>query len=59
MADVFISYASEDRNRIRPLVTILEAEGWDVWWDRELVVGPSFDDEIESQLAQALCIVVA
>ena len=59
MADVFLSYASEDRERIEPLVKRLEAEGWSVWWDRALIVGPSFEEKIEEALADACCVVVA
>jgi tetratricopeptide (TPR) repeat protein len=59
MADIFVSYASEDRDRIRKLVTILEAEGWQVWWDRDLVVGPEYDDAIEKALGESSCVIVA
>lgn len=33
MTDVYISYAREDRERVRPLAETLQFEGWDVWWD--------------------------
>ena len=59
MADIFVSYASEDRERIVPLVRTLEAEGWTVWWDRNLVAGPDFDFKIEQALDAAKCVVVA
>jgi tetratricopeptide (TPR) repeat protein len=59
MVDIFVSYDSEDADRITSLVSILEAEGWRVWWDRELVVGPRFDEEIENALNEAQCVVVA
>jgi len=59
MPDIFVSYASEDRARINKLVTILEAEGWQVWWDRDLVVGPEYDDAIEKALAESSCVIVA
>ena len=39
MADIFVSYASEDRDRILLLVEALESQGWSVWWDRELITG--------------------
>lgn len=58
MADIFVSYASEDRDRVEPLVEALQACGWDVWWDRELIVGPSFDEKIEEAIDAASCIVV-
>jgi adenylate cyclase len=59
MADIFVSYASEDRDRIKPLIELLEGEGWSVWWDRELVAGPSFEEKIEEALEAARCVVVA
>jgi len=59
MADIFLSYASEDRELIEPLVEILEAQGWTLWWDRELIAGPSFAQKIQESLEQARCIVVA
>ena len=58
MAQVFISYASEDRSRVIPLVEAIEAEGISVWWDRQIGTGRSFDREIERQLEAADCIVV-
>ena len=59
MTDVFISYASQDRERIAPLVRVLEEQGWSVFWDRETPVGQSWPDYIEAILDDAKCIVVA
>src|SRR5262245_17220763 len=59
MADIFVSYASEDRDRIRPLVERLEREGWSVWWDRALTAGRHFDEKIEQELSAARCVLVA
>lgn len=36
MADIFISYASEDRARAEQLVRALGARCGSLWWDREL-----------------------
>lgn len=58
MADLFLSYASEDRGRVSPLVGALEDAGWTVWWDRDLIAGPDFTDSIQSALDGASCIVV-
>jgi TolB-like protein len=58
MADIFLSYASEDRERARSLVGELERQGWSVWWDRSMHAGPRFDDEIEKALDAARCVVV-
>lgn len=58
MADIFVSYASEDRDRILPLVEEFERQGWSVWWDPALHAGPRFDDAIEKALDAARCVVV-
>jgi hypothetical protein len=58
MADVFISYASEDRDRARSVADALSARGWSVWWDRQIPLGKSFDEVIEQQIATAKCVIV-
>jgi len=57
VSDIFVSYASEDRERIRPLVELLESRGWSVWWDRKIHAGPRFDQIIEEAIEQATCII--
>lgn len=58
MADVFISYASGDRERAHKMASALEARGWTVWWDRKLIVGQSYDQVIEQELEIAKSVVV-
>ncbi len=58
MSDVFISYASEDREHARTLASSLEARAWSVWWDRKIVPGQSFDQVIENELENARSVVV-
>ena len=58
MTDVFISYASEDRERARTLASSLEARGWFVWWDRKIIAGQTFDQVIEQELETAKSVVV-
>lgn len=41
MADIFLSYSSDDRGRVRPIVAALERRDWSVWWDREILPGGS------------------
>jgi TolB-like protein/Tfp pilus assembly protein PilF len=58
MADVFVSYARVDKARVAPIVAAIEAQGWTVWWDPEIAAGQLFDDQIETQLAAAKCVLV-
>lgn len=58
MADIFVSYASEDRPRVARLVAELEGQGWSVWWDRALVPGDNYERIIETVLDEARCVVV-
>src|SRR4030095_13997177 len=58
MADVFLSYAREDRDAALVLARTLEACGWAVWWDREIHPGEAFDQAIERELAAARAVVV-
>jgi len=59
MADIFLSYASEDRERIVPLARVLEAHGWSVFWDRKTPIGISWDEHIATKLNSSRCVVVA
>ena len=56
--NVFVSYSSKDRERIRPLVAALENEGIEVWWDREIPIGKTFDEVIEEELENSEAVVV-
>jgi tetratricopeptide (TPR) repeat protein len=58
MADIFISYASEDRNRVRPLAEALIARGFNVWWDRSLAAGQDYTAIIEKELNDAKAVIV-
>ena len=58
MSDIFISYASEDRDRAKALAEALKAQGWSVWWDPDIPAGGTFDDVIEEALGKAKCTIV-
>ncbi|MBI1252363.1 MAG: TIR domain-containing protein [Alphaproteobacteria bacterium] len=58
MADVFVSYASEDRDRVRPLAEALQARGYSVWWDRALGAGEDYAAVISRELREAKAVIV-
>jgi beta-lactam-binding protein with PASTA domain len=58
MSDVFISYASADRERAKRLAEALQARGYSAWWDRQIAPGQTFDEVIEKALNDAKCVVV-
>lgn len=58
MTDVFLSYASENRSEAEQVAHALEAAGFSVWWDREIIIGETFDKAIERELEAARCVVV-
>ena len=58
MSDIFVSYASVDRERAKIVAEALAARGLSVWWDRVIPPGRQFDEVIEEALDAARCVVV-
>ena len=58
MADVFVSYARADRDRVEPLVRALEGQGYSLWWDTQIAPGQQFDEMIAKELQHAGCVLV-
>lgn len=58
MSQVFVSHASEDRERALALVTALRDEGLDVWWDADLRAGTAYAGELQTRVERAACVVV-
>ena len=58
-ADVFVSYKTEDRSRLAPLVDALRAHGFSVWWDADIGGGSNWQEDIEEHLDAAKCVIVA
>lgn len=57
-ADVFVSYAREDLPRVKHLVGMLEAQGWSVFWDRQILPGQQWSSLLEEKLAAAKAVLV-
>jgi hypothetical protein len=51
MADIFISYSTDDRAAAARLAEFLQERGYSVWWDREIAAGQQFYGEIAGALA--------
>ena len=59
MADVFVSYARADMARVKPLVRLIERQGWSVFWDTNLVPGDQWRHHLLQELQScAACVVV-
>jgi RND family efflux transporter MFP subunit len=58
MADIFISYKSDDREKVGSLAKALEGKGWSLFWDRDIPPGKTWDEVIEKAIEDARCIIV-
>jgi hypothetical protein len=58
MPDIFISYATEDRQTAKRLAARLREDGWDVLWDQVIEAGADWDATIQTALQNARCVLV-
>lgn len=58
MADIFISYAREDREAVEKLAAELGAAGLSCWWDRQLAAGAKYRERTEAELNAAKAVLV-
>jgi hypothetical protein len=58
MADIFISYANEDRERAAQVAAFLESVGWSVWWDRRIPAGRTWRAVLEEAVLDMRCMIV-
>lgn len=58
MAEIFLSYANEDRETAARVAALLESAGWTVWWDRRIPAGRTWRSVIEDALTEMRCMVV-
>src|SRR5437868_1342188 len=55
---VFIGYKKADRERVKPIATALQREGFEVWWDTKILHGQDWRQIISQQVTQAGVVVV-
>ena len=55
MTDIFFSYSSVDRERVRPIRDALVAQGFEVFWDQQVPAGMDWDTWIRQHLTKSKC----
>jgi hypothetical protein len=58
MTDIFFSYSSKDRDRVRPIRDALAGHGFEVFWDQTVPAGTDWDRWIRQHLNESKCAVV-
>lgn len=58
MADVFISYKSEDRDWAQKVDILIQSAGYTTWWDPSLQTGERYNERIDAELRSAKAVVV-
>ena len=56
--EIFISYASADRDKAKSLAYLLEQKSYSVFWDRTILPGKTWDEVIEQALREARAVIV-
>lgn len=56
--DIFVSYAHEEVDRVRPIVAALQNEGYHVFWDRHIPAGKRWDTFLSEKVRAARCVIV-
>ncbi len=55
---IFISYSKKDTEYVSSLVQALRKQGFDVWFDKNIITGNDWDDTIEEELKKADAVVL-
>lgn len=58
MADIFLSYAREDKAKASQIANALTGAGYEVFWDAEIPTGASWADILEQKLAACRAAIV-
>lgn len=56
MTDIFFSYSSSDRERVRSIRNALVARGFEVFWDQQVPGGMDWDTWIRQHLNKSKCV---
>ncbi|MAP81161.1 MAG: hypothetical protein CL526_08740 [Aequorivita sp.] len=55
---IFISYSRRDTKYVKTLVEALRSQGFEVWFDKNIMTGNDWDDTIEEEIKKADALVV-
>jgi hypothetical protein len=55
VTDIFFSYSSADRERVRPIRDALVTQGFEVFWDQQVPAGMDWDTWIRQHLTKSKC----
>jgi hypothetical protein len=59
MHDIFLSYSTKDRERLKPLFQALAQQGWSVFWDHQSIhTGDNWHRKIDQAIRESRCVVV-
>jgi hypothetical protein len=58
IVDVFFSYSSKDRDRVRAVRDALASQGFEIFWDQAVPPGLDWDTWIRQHLNEAKCALV-
>jgi hypothetical protein len=58
VTDIFFSYRSVDRERVRPIRDAFAGQGFEVFWDQEVPTGADWDTWIRQHLGKSKCAVI-
>ncbi len=58
MTDIFVSYAHEDLERVKPIVKELELRGWSVFWDKKIPPSVHWRSYLKEKLDESSSVLV-
>ena len=57
MADICVFYSRNEPERVEPVISVLTALGWTVWWDKDHHYG-AWDARVEAEVREASCVIL-